>query len=79
MSHAKVKCIDPISIIRTLLIFILALVPINGTCNIDSRIPIEHIIILVQESRSFDHYFGTYPGANGLSDDIALPILRGRM
>ena len=27
---------------------------------------IEHIIILFQENRSFDHYFGTYPGADGI-------------
>jgi phospholipase C len=27
---------------------------------------IEHIIIIVQENRSFDHYFGTFPGANGI-------------
>jgi phospholipase C len=27
---------------------------------------IQHIIIIVQENRSFDSYFGTYPGANGI-------------
>jgi len=27
---------------------------------------IDHIIIIVQENRSFDHYFGTYPGARGI-------------
>ena len=27
---------------------------------------IRHIIIIMQENRSFDTYFGTYPGANGL-------------
>ena len=26
---------------------------------------IRHIIIIMQENRSFDQYFGTYPGANG--------------
>jgi phospholipase C len=26
---------------------------------------IKHIIIIMQENRSFDHYFGTYPGADG--------------
>jgi phospholipase C len=28
---------------------------------------IEHVIMVVQENRSFDHYFGTYPGADGSS------------
>jgi phospholipase C len=27
--------------------------------------PIEHVIFLVKENRSFDHYFGVYPGAEG--------------
>ena len=27
---------------------------------------IEHVIVIVQENRSFDHYFGTYPGADGI-------------
>lgn len=27
---------------------------------------IKHIVIIIQENRSFDHYFGTYPGANGI-------------
>src|SRR5438067_9771867 len=26
---------------------------------------IKHVIVIMQENRSFDHYFGTYPGANG--------------
>lgn len=35
--------------------------------------PIEHIIILYQENRTFDHFFGTYPGANGLPLMADLP------
>ncbi|HXX37594.1 MAG TPA: alkaline phosphatase family protein [bacterium] len=27
---------------------------------------IKHVIIIMQENRSFDHYFGTYPGADGI-------------
>jgi phospholipase C len=27
---------------------------------------IRHIVIIMQENRSFDHYFGTYPGADGI-------------
>jgi phospholipase C len=27
---------------------------------------IKHVVIIMQENRSFDHYFGTYPGAQGL-------------
>jgi phospholipase C len=34
---------------------------------------IEHVVILIQENRSFDHYFGTYRGVRGFSDPHALP------
>src|SRR5436309_3836654 len=27
---------------------------------------IRHVIVVVQENRSFDSYFGTYPGADGI-------------
>ena len=32
---------------------------------------IEHVIYLMQENRSFDHYFGTYPGVRGFGDHPA--------
>jgi phospholipase C len=32
---------------------------------------IEHVVILTQENRSFDHYFGSYRGVHGFSDQSA--------
>jgi len=32
---------------------------------------IEHVIIFIQENRSFDHYFGNYRGVRGFSDQSA--------
>jgi phospholipase C len=29
---------------------------------------IEHVIFLMMENRSFDHYYGTYPGVRGFND-----------
>ncbi len=29
---------------------------------------VEHIVFIMQENRSFDHYFGTYPGVRGFGD-----------
>ena len=29
---------------------------------------IEHVIFLMMENRSFDHYYGTYPGVRGFDD-----------
>jgi len=34
----------------------------NGNINL-----IQHVIFIVKENRSFDHYFGAFPGANGAS------------
>ncbi len=31
-----------------------------------ARAKIKHVVIIMQENRSFDSYFGTYPGADGL-------------
>jgi phospholipase C len=30
---------------------------------------VKHVIVIMQENRSFDHYFGTYPGADGFPRD----------
>jgi phospholipase C len=35
---------------------------------------IQHLIFIVQENHSFDNYFGTYTGANGLPVGLAIPI-----
>ncbi|GIV01144.1 MAG: hypothetical protein KatS3mg014_2759 [Actinomycetota bacterium] len=31
-----------------------------------AREKLEHLVFIVQENRSFDHYFGTFPGAEGI-------------
>lgn len=35
---------------------------------------VEHVVILMQENRSFDHYFGTFPGVRGFSDRFPIPL-----
>jgi phospholipase C len=39
---------------------------------------IEHIVILMQENRSFDHYFGTMPGVRGFTDPAAVRLPDGK-
>src|SRR6202162_3926703 len=36
---------------------------------------IEHVVILIQENRSFDHYFGAMPGVRGFADPGARGVL----
>jgi phospholipase C len=33
---------------------------------------IKHFVFIMEENKSFDHYFGTYPGAYGIPDGVAL-------
>jgi phospholipase C len=35
---------------------------------------IKHVVIIMQENRSFDHYFGTFPGADGIPAGTCVPI-----
>lgn len=37
-----------------------------------------HVVILMQENRSFDHYFGTLPGVRGFGDRFTIPLPAGR-
>jgi phospholipase C len=36
---------------------------------------IQHVIIVMQENRSFDNYFGTYPGASGIPMKNGVPTV----
>ncbi len=35
---------------------------------------IKHIVVIMQENRSFDEYFGTYPGADGIKMRGGIPV-----
>ena len=34
---------------------------------------IKHVIVIMQENRSFDSYFGTFPGADGIPPGVCVP------
>src|SRR4051812_10327763 len=40
---------------------------VNGKKN-----PIKHVVFLVKENRTFDNYFGQYPGADGATEGKGL-------
>lgn len=35
---------------------------------------VEHVVILMQENRGFDHYFGTMRGVRGFADPFPIPV-----
>ena len=39
---------------------------------------VKHVVLLMQENRSFDHYFGTMAGVRGFDDAAALKLAGGR-
>jgi len=47
--------------------------PRQGSLN-----DIKHVVMLMQENRSFDHYFGTLAGVRGFSDPKARKLSSGR-
>ena len=50
-----------------------ALVPPAQAAPSDGIHNIQHVVMIMQENRSFDSYFGTYPGANGIPSGVCLP------
>jgi len=42
-----------------------------------SLMDVEHIVVLMQENRSFDHYFGTLRGVRGFGDPRAVRLPNG--
>jgi phospholipase C len=41
---------------------------VTGTSTCSKVTDIEHVVILINENRSFDHYFGSYRGVKGFAD-----------
>jgi phospholipase C len=39
---------------------------------------VQHVVILMLENRSFDHYFGTFRGVRGFGDRFPIPLASGK-
>jgi phospholipase C len=39
---------------------------------------VKHVVLMMMENRSFDHYFGTFPGVRGFSDPAAITLSTGK-
>jgi phospholipase C len=68
---------------RVLAVVLLALLAAGGVGLLDAAgprgvdAPFDHVIVLFLENRSFDHLFGTYPGADGLASYTGKQTDRG--
>jgi len=70
LSTAAASAAFPASITRAL-----AIPASNRTGSIDD---VEHVVFLMQENRSFDHYFGTLRGVRGFGDPRAIKLPSGK-
>jgi len=70
--HLKKLYPSAFGLVLMLLLIMTTITPVAGT-----PLPIQHIVIIMQENRSFDEYFGTYPGANGIPPNVCLTISPG--
>lgn len=46
----------------------------NEAQQAETVTPIKHFLVIMQDNHSFDNYFGTYPGADGIPEDICMPM-----
>ncbi|MEA2404194.1 MAG: hypothetical protein QOE08_841 [Thermoleophilaceae bacterium] len=51
----------------------LALAAPAGAAASETKTPIKHFMVLMQENHSFDNYFGTYPGVDGIPANACQP------
>jgi phospholipase C len=69
-----------LKLFASLLLFLCVVAPTLGVTKVSAsqsgtapNTPIEHFIVVMQQNHTFDNYFGTYPGANGLPKDVCIP------
>jgi len=60
-----------LTLVSAAVLFALAAQPARSAAP---KTPIHHFITLMQENHTFDNYFGTYPGVDGISSGTCIPL-----
>src|SRR5512138_1671489 len=68
-----------LAIVLTALLGFCQVAPVSAappapTGTVKTKTPIQHLIFVMQENHTFDNYFGTYPGADGIPAGTKMPI-----
>jgi phospholipase C len=50
---------------------------IDAAVRTGTLMDVEHVVILMQENRAFDHYFGAMNGVRGFADRFPIPVADG--
>lgn len=61
-------------LVVTICVLVLPLTSIGVSAATHPSTPIKHLIVVMQSAHSFDNYFGTYPGADGIPTDTCVPV-----
>jgi phospholipase C len=56
---------------------LLIMFPARGRAATGTIQDVQHVVIFMQENRSFDHYFGTLQGVHGFNDHSTLLLQNG--
>jgi phospholipase C len=57
------------------IVFAAGLVPCSAAAvEPATSTPIKHVISLLQENHTFDNYFGTFPGVDGIPPGVCMPV-----
>src|SRR5512140_2444189 len=73
------KCSKTLAFALTVMLGLCQISPVQAAAPAQAsapktKTPIQHLIFVVQENHTFDNYFGTYPGADGLPANVKMPI-----
>ncbi len=74
MSKTRKSAFLSLSLLMTLLLSVAGTQPAAARDpSVETRTPIQHFIVLMQQNHTFDNYFGTYPGADGIPAHACMP------
>jgi phospholipase C len=62
------------AVLLATVLFLLCAIGLPRVSAQTGKNPIQHVVVMMQENHSFDNYFGTYPGANGIAGAKPLPL-----
>ncbi|NJD58346.1 MAG: hypothetical protein C3F13_04850 [Anaerolineales bacterium] len=66
-----------IALLSAIFLVIIQVLPVKAAADTSAHLPttpIQHLVVVMQENHTFDNYFGTYPGANGIPTDVKMPV-----
>jgi phospholipase C len=73
MHNVRVKLLSALVTAAVAIPLLLATIAAKPAPSLRGIHKIEHVVVVMQENRSFDEYFGTYPGANGIPAGVCVP------